>query len=154
MYNLVDVHAEHILTPSDNRTRGNAAYRTLYTHADVYRYSFFVKNGMNVFTSAIALLGWWTLNLSGTGQWCWVDVELVVWCFRWCWYARRKNIDIHQHVYTVFCRLHYLWFCCSFFRKCAWNKIVFEWLKNYGKHSTVRLSPHLSHQRQFWSCTW
>jgi hypothetical protein len=27
--NLVDVHAEHILTPSDNRTRGNAAYRTL-----------------------------------------------------------------------------------------------------------------------------
>jgi hypothetical protein len=28
--NLVDVHAEHILTPSDNRTRGNAAYRTLY----------------------------------------------------------------------------------------------------------------------------
>ena len=24
------VHAEHILTPSDNRTRGNAAYRTLY----------------------------------------------------------------------------------------------------------------------------
>jgi hypothetical protein len=38
--NLVDVHAEHILTPSDNRTRGNAAYRTLYTHADVYRYSF------------------------------------------------------------------------------------------------------------------
>jgi hypothetical protein len=39
--NLVDVHAEHILTPSDNRTRGNAAYRTLYTNADVYRYSFF-----------------------------------------------------------------------------------------------------------------
>ena len=33
---LVDVHAEHILTPSDNRTRGNAAYRTLYTNADVY----------------------------------------------------------------------------------------------------------------------
>ena len=28
--NLVDVPAEHILTPSDNRTRGNAAYRTLY----------------------------------------------------------------------------------------------------------------------------
>jgi hypothetical protein len=28
--NLVDVHAEDILTPSDNRTRGNAAYRTLY----------------------------------------------------------------------------------------------------------------------------
>jgi hypothetical protein len=27
--NLVDVHAEHIITPSDNRTRGNAAYRTL-----------------------------------------------------------------------------------------------------------------------------
>jgi hypothetical protein len=26
---LVDVHAEHILTPSDNKTRGNAAYRTL-----------------------------------------------------------------------------------------------------------------------------
>jgi hypothetical protein len=37
--NVVDVHAEHILTPSDNRTRGNAAYRTLYTNADVYRYS-------------------------------------------------------------------------------------------------------------------
>jgi hypothetical protein len=52
--NLVDVHAEHILTTSDNRTRGNAAYRTLYTNADVYRYSFY---GMNVFTSGIALLG-------------------------------------------------------------------------------------------------
>jgi hypothetical protein len=39
--NLDDAHAEHILTPSDNRTRGNAAYRTLYTNADVYRYSFF-----------------------------------------------------------------------------------------------------------------
>ena len=35
--NLVNVHAEHILTPSNNRTRGiNAAYRTLYTNADVY----------------------------------------------------------------------------------------------------------------------
>jgi hypothetical protein len=33
-----------------------------------------VKNGMNVFTSWIALLGWWTLTLSGTGQWCWLDV--------------------------------------------------------------------------------
>jgi hypothetical protein len=32
--NLVDVHAEHILTPSNNRTRGNAAYRTLYSNAD------------------------------------------------------------------------------------------------------------------------
>jgi hypothetical protein len=41
--NLVDVHAEHILTPSDNRTRGNAAYRTLYSNADVYRYSFFPR---------------------------------------------------------------------------------------------------------------
>ena len=41
--NLVDVHAEHILTPSDNRTRGNAAYRTLYTNADVHRYSFFPR---------------------------------------------------------------------------------------------------------------
>jgi hypothetical protein len=36
--NLADVHAEHILTPSDNRTRGNAAYRTLYTNADVHCY--------------------------------------------------------------------------------------------------------------------
>jgi hypothetical protein len=43
MYNLVDVHAEHILTPSENRTRGNAAYRTLYTNADVYRYSSFPR---------------------------------------------------------------------------------------------------------------
>ena len=34
------INVEHILTPSDNRTRGNAAYRTLYTNADVYRYSF------------------------------------------------------------------------------------------------------------------
>ena len=41
--NLVDVHAEHILTTSDNRTRGNAAYRTLHTNADVYRYSFFPR---------------------------------------------------------------------------------------------------------------
>jgi hypothetical protein len=41
--NLVDVHAEHILTPSDNRTRGNAAYRTLHTNNDVYRYSFFPR---------------------------------------------------------------------------------------------------------------
>ena len=38
-----------------------------------------VKNGMNVFTSGIALVGWWTLTLpAGTGQWCWLDVELVV----------------------------------------------------------------------------
>ena len=41
--NLVDVHAEHILTPLDNRSRGNAAYRTLYTNVDVYRYSFFPR---------------------------------------------------------------------------------------------------------------
>jgi hypothetical protein len=34
--NLVDVHAEHILTPSDNRTRGNAAYRTLYIQMLMY----------------------------------------------------------------------------------------------------------------------
>jgi hypothetical protein len=40
---LVDVHAEHILTPSENKTRGNAAYRTLYANADVYRYSFFPR---------------------------------------------------------------------------------------------------------------
>jgi hypothetical protein len=30
----------------DNRTRGNAAYRTLYTHADVYRYSFFARTSI------------------------------------------------------------------------------------------------------------
>ena len=41
--NLVDVHAEHILTPSDNRTWGNAAYRTLYTNVDVYRYFSFPR---------------------------------------------------------------------------------------------------------------
>jgi hypothetical protein len=46
MYNLVDVHAETILTPSDNRTRGNVAYRTLYTNADVYRYSFFPRTSI------------------------------------------------------------------------------------------------------------
>ena len=36
--NLVDVHAEHILTPSNNRTRGNAAYRTLYTNLEMLMY--------------------------------------------------------------------------------------------------------------------
>jgi hypothetical protein len=78
-----------------------------------------VKNGMNVFTSGIALVGWWTLTLPGTGQWCWLDVELVVWCSRWWWYAGRKNIDIHQQLYTVFCRLHYLWFCCLMVWECV-----------------------------------
>jgi hypothetical protein len=64
-----------------------------------------VKNGINVFTSGIALVGWWTLTLPGTSQWCWLDVESVVWYSRWWWYARRKNIDIHPcevAVYMVF----------------------------------------------------
>jgi hypothetical protein len=78
-----------------------------------------VKNGMNVFTSGIALVGWWTLTLSGTGQWCWLDVELVVWCSRWWLYAGRKNIDIHQHLYAVFGRLHYLWFGCLMVWECV-----------------------------------
>jgi hypothetical protein len=38
--------------------------------------------------------------------------------------------------------------------KCVWKKIVFEWLKNHGKHPKTRLSPHLSHQRQLWSFTY
>jgi hypothetical protein len=42
MYKITN-NAEHILTPSDNRTRGNTAYRTLYTNADIYRYSFFPR---------------------------------------------------------------------------------------------------------------
>jgi hypothetical protein len=34
---LVEIRAEHLFIPSDNRTRGIAAFRTIYTRADVYR---------------------------------------------------------------------------------------------------------------------
>jgi hypothetical protein len=43
MYSLVEIHAEHLFIPADSRTRGIAAFRTIYTRADVpvYRFSFF-----------------------------------------------------------------------------------------------------------------
>jgi len=41
IHNLVEIRAELLLIPSDCRTRGIAAFRTIYTRADVYRFSFF-----------------------------------------------------------------------------------------------------------------
>jgi hypothetical protein len=41
LHNLVEIHAEHLLIPSDSRTRGMTAFRAIYTRADVYRFSFF-----------------------------------------------------------------------------------------------------------------
>jgi hypothetical protein len=43
IHNLVEIRAEHLLIPSDSRTRGIAAFRTIYTRADVYRFSFFPR---------------------------------------------------------------------------------------------------------------
>jgi len=43
VHNLVEIHAEHLLIPADSRTRGIAAFRTIYTRADVYRFSFFPR---------------------------------------------------------------------------------------------------------------
>jgi len=39
IHNLVEICAEHLLVPSDSRTRGIAAFRTIYT----YRFSFFPR---------------------------------------------------------------------------------------------------------------
>ena len=41
VHNLFEIHAEHLLIPADSRTRGIAAFRTIYTLADIYRFSFF-----------------------------------------------------------------------------------------------------------------
>ena len=38
VHNLVEIHAEHLLIPADSRTRGIAAFRIIYTRADVYRF--------------------------------------------------------------------------------------------------------------------
>ena len=35
VHNFVEIHAEHLLIPADSRTRGIAAFRTIYTRADV-----------------------------------------------------------------------------------------------------------------------
>jgi hypothetical protein len=43
IHNLVEIRAEHLLIPSDSRTRGIAAFRTIYTRADVYRFPFFSR---------------------------------------------------------------------------------------------------------------
>jgi hypothetical protein len=43
VHNLVEIHAEHLLIPADSRTRGIAAFRAIYTRADVYRFSFFPR---------------------------------------------------------------------------------------------------------------
>jgi hypothetical protein len=43
VHNLVEIHAEHLLIPADSRTRGIAAFRTIYTRADVYHFSFFPR---------------------------------------------------------------------------------------------------------------
>ena len=41
--NLVDIPAEHLLLPADGRTRGQAAFRTIYARSDLYRFSFFPR---------------------------------------------------------------------------------------------------------------
>jgi hypothetical protein len=43
VHNLVEIHAEHLLIPADSRTRGIAAFKTIYTRADVYHFSFFPR---------------------------------------------------------------------------------------------------------------
>jgi hypothetical protein len=43
VHNLVEIHAEHLLIPADSRTRWIAAFRAIYTRADVYRFSFFPR---------------------------------------------------------------------------------------------------------------
>ena len=43
VHNLVEIHAEHLLIPADSRTRGIAAFRAIYTRADVYCFSFFPR---------------------------------------------------------------------------------------------------------------
>ena len=43
IHNLVEIRAEHLLIPSDSRTRRIAAFGTIYTRADVYRFSFFPR---------------------------------------------------------------------------------------------------------------
>jgi len=40
IHNLVEIRAEHLLIPSDCRTRGIVAFMTIYTRADIYRFSF------------------------------------------------------------------------------------------------------------------
>ena len=35
VHNFVEIHAEHLIIPADSRTRGIAAFRTIYTRADV-----------------------------------------------------------------------------------------------------------------------
>jgi len=41
IHNLVEIRAEHLLIPSGCRTRGVAAFRTIYTF--MYRFSFFPR---------------------------------------------------------------------------------------------------------------
>ena len=41
IHNLFEIRAEHLFIPSDCRTRGIVAFRTIYTRADVYRFFFF-----------------------------------------------------------------------------------------------------------------
>ena len=43
VHNFVEIHAEYLLIPADSRTRGIAAFRNIYTRADVYRFSFFPR---------------------------------------------------------------------------------------------------------------
>jgi hypothetical protein len=42
IHNLVEIRAEHLLIPSDCRTRGIVEFMTIYTRADIYRFSFFL----------------------------------------------------------------------------------------------------------------
>jgi hypothetical protein len=43
VHNFVEIHAEYLLIPADSRTRGIAAFRTIYTRVDIYRFSFFSR---------------------------------------------------------------------------------------------------------------
>ena len=42
IHNLVEIRAEHLLIPSDCRTRGIVEFMTIYTRADIYSFSFFL----------------------------------------------------------------------------------------------------------------
>ena len=43
IHNLVEIHAEHLHIPFHCRTRGIAAFRTIYTRIDIYRCSLYAR---------------------------------------------------------------------------------------------------------------
>jgi hypothetical protein len=99
--NLVDVHAEHILTPSDNRTRGNAAYRTLHTNGEVYRYSFFPRSIINHLEHHTTNSTWLLLLL-------WLFVVLVTPTVTWRSLMLLLQVLYHKSCYIQILQLSFV----------------------------------------------